>query len=72
MKKYKKIPHVGSVMTPFPYFVETDDDIAKVRRLIDEHRIHHIPVQQEGRVIGVVVTERTLDQLIDRVLPNAD
>jgi len=59
-------------MTPFPYFVETDDDIAKVRRLIDEHRIHHIPVQQEGRVIGVVVTERTLDQLIDRVLPNAD
>lgn len=72
MKKYKKIPHVGSVMTPFPYFVETDDDIAKVRRLIDEHRIHHIPVQQDGRVIGVVVSDQTLDQLIDRVLPNAD
>ena len=72
MKKYKKIPHVGSVMTPFPYFVETDDDIAKVKRLIEEHHIHHIPVQQDGRVIGVVVSEPTLDQLIDRVLPNTD
>lgn len=72
MKKYKKMPHVGSVMTPFPYFVETADEIAKVKRLIDKHNIHHIPVQEDGRVVGVVISEPTLEQLIDRVLPNTD
>ena len=35
MKKYKKIPQVGSVMTPFPYSVDTDDTIAEVERLMD-------------------------------------
>lgn len=72
MKKYTKIPHVGAVMTAFPYFVETDDEIAEVKGLIDKHNIHHIPVQQDGRVVGVVVSERTLEQFIERVLPNTD
>jgi acetoin utilization protein AcuB len=71
MKKYKKIPQVGSVMTAFPYFVDTDDEIAEVERLMDEHNIHHIPVQQDGRVVGVV-SERNLNRLIDRLLPNTD
>ena len=71
MKKYKKIPQVGSVMTPFPYSVDTDAEVAEVERLMDEHHIHHIPVQQEGRVVGVVL-ERDLHHLIDRFLPNTD
>ena len=54
MKKYKKIPNAGSVMSPFPYFVNTDDEIAEVERLMAEHDIHHIPVQQEGEVVGIV------------------
>jgi hypothetical protein len=32
IKKYKKIPYVGSLMTPFPYFADTDDGIAEVER----------------------------------------
>ena len=71
MKKYKKIPHVGSVMTPFPYFVDTDNEVAEVGRLMDEHHIRHIPVQQNGRVVGIV-SERDLYQLVDRFLPNTD
>jgi acetoin utilization protein AcuB len=71
MKKYKKIPHVGSVMTPFPYFVDTDDEVAEVERLMAQHHIRHIPVQQEGRVVGIV-SERDLYHLIDRFLPNKD
>jgi acetoin utilization protein AcuB len=71
MKKYKKIPHVGSVMTPFPYFVDTDDEVAEVERLMAQHHIRHIPVQQEGRVVGIV-SERDLYHLIDRFLPNTD
>ncbi|MGB7946178.1 MAG: CBS domain-containing protein, partial [Candidatus Binatia bacterium] len=33
--------------------------------------IHHIPVQQDGRVVGIV-TERDLYHLNDRFLPNAE
>jgi acetoin utilization protein AcuB len=71
MKKYKKIPYVGSVMTPFPYFADTDDEIAEVERLMDEHHVRHIPVQQDGRVVGIV-SERDLHHLIDRFLPKTD
>jgi acetoin utilization protein AcuB len=71
MKKYKKIPHVGSVMTPFPYFVNGNDNIAEVERLMVEHRIRHIPVQQDGRVVGIV-SQRDLYHVVDRMLPNTD
>lgn len=71
MKKYKRIPYVGSVMTPFPYFVDTDDGIAEVERLMDEHHVRHIPVQQDGRVVGIV-SQRDLHHLIDRFLPKTD
>jgi acetoin utilization protein AcuB len=71
MKKYKRIPHVGSVMSPFPYFVDTDDEVTEVARLMDEHHIGHIPVQQEGRVVGIV-SQRDLYHLGDRLLPDTD
>ena len=58
-------------MTPFPYFVETDNDVAEVERLMNEHQIHHVPVQQEGRVVGIV-SERDLYHLGDRLLPIED
>jgi acetoin utilization protein AcuB len=71
MKKYKKIPNAGSVMTPFPYFVDTDEEVAEVERLMRKHHIRHIPVQQDGRVVGIV-SERDLFHLGDRFLPNID
>ena len=71
MKKYKKIPHVGAVMTPFPHFVDTDAGVVEVERLMDEHHIRHMPVQQDGRVVGIV-SERDLHQLVDRFLPNTE
>jgi len=71
MKKYKKIPYVGSVMTPFPYFVDTDNEVGEVERLMGEHHIHHVPVQQNNRVVGIV-SERDLYHLGDRFLPMTD
>jgi acetoin utilization protein AcuB len=68
MKKYKKIPQVGSVMTTFPYFVNSDDTIAEVERLMDEHQIRHVPVQQDGRVVGII-SERDIYRLLERFLP---
>ena len=58
-------------MTPFPYFVDTDNEVGEVERLMGEHQIHHVPVQQNGRVVGIV-SERDLYHLGDRFLPITD
>jgi acetoin utilization protein AcuB len=70
-KPFKKIPPVGAVMTPFPYFVNADDTVEEVERLMDEHNIRHVPVQDKGRVVGIV-SERDLHHRVNRVLPKED
>ena len=54
---YKRMPAVGAAMTPFPYSVRPDEPIAEVERLIHEHEIRHIPVQDAGRVVGIISGE---------------
>ena len=71
MKRYKKIPSVGSVMTPFPYFVDADAPLADVERLMAVHDIRHIPVQQDGRVVGII-SERDVDKLFQPLPPDTD
>jgi acetoin utilization protein AcuB len=71
MKKYKKIPHVGSVMTPFPHFVTSDDPVSAIERLMAEHDIRHIPVQEDGRVVGIV-SQHDLSHFINRLVPETD
>ncbi len=55
------MPSVGSVMTPFPFFADASDPVAKVERLMRKHKIRHVPVQRDGEVIGIV-SERDLRQ----------
>jgi CBS domain-containing protein len=71
MKKYKKIPSVGSVMTPFPYFVDADAPLAEIERSMAAHEIRHVPVQQDNRVVGIV-SERDVDRLLQRFPPEID
>ena len=66
--RHKKMPVVGAVMTSFPYFVDADDTVAKVERLMDEREIRHLPVQEKGRVVGIV-SERDLHHFIKRSAP---
>lgn len=66
--RHKKMPVVGAVMTSFPYFVDADDTVAKVERLMDERAIRHLPVQERGRVVGIV-SERDLHHFIKRSAP---
>lgn len=68
MKRYTKIPSVGAVMTSFPYFVNSDDTLPKIERLMDEHSIRHVPVLKKGRVVGIV-SERDLHHFIKRTAP---
>ena len=68
MKRYTKMPSVGAVMTSFPYFVNSDDTLPKVERLMDEHNIRHVPVLKKRRVVGIV-SERDLHHFIKRSAP---
>ena len=55
-------------MTPFPYFVDADETVERVERLMEEHGIRHVPVQQNGEVVGIV-SERDLHHSAIRFLP---
>jgi acetoin utilization protein AcuB len=65
MKTHPTMPVVGAVMTSFPYFVEADDSVAKIEGLMDGHNIRHVPVQDKGRVVGIV-SERDLHHVVRR------
>lgn len=71
MKKRKRMPIVGAVMTSFPYFVEVDDNAVTLERMMDEHQIRHLPVQEKGKVVGIV-SERDLHHQVKRSAPEAE
>ena len=54
VKKRKRMPIVGAVITTFPYFVHADDPATTQESMMDEHNIRHLPVQEQGKVIGIV------------------
>lgn len=68
---YERMPSVGAAMTPFPYSVGPDASVLEVEYLMQTHRIRHVPVQDDGRVLGVV-SERELHQLVHAALPDTD
>lgn len=61
-------PLVGSAMTPFPHFVKSGDSVEDVEQLIREHGIRHVPVQDDGSVVGII-SERDLRRLVNPSLP---
>ena len=63
MLKHKKMPIVGAVMTSFPYFIEIEDTAAKIERMMDQHTIRHLPVQENGKIVGIV-SERDLHHYV--------
>jgi acetoin utilization protein AcuB len=71
LSDYGHMPSVGAVMTPFPHAVGPDASVLDVEHMMQAHRIRHVPVQEDGRVLGVV-SERDLHQLVHAALPEAD
>lgn len=53
-RKLKRIPAVKAVMTPFPYSVGLLEPIEHAREMMSSHRIHHLPVMDEGVLVGVI------------------
>jgi acetoin utilization protein AcuB len=68
---YERMPSVGAAMTPFPYSVGPDASVRDVENLMATHRIRHVPIQQDGRVLGVV-SDRELHHLVHAALPESD
>ncbi len=50
----KKIPAIKSVMTAFPYWIDIGDPIPSAEKMMKEHDISHLPVKQNGNLVGVI------------------
>lgn len=47
-------PKIESVMTPYPYAIEIDDHATSARSMMAQFKIHHLPVTEGGKLVGVV------------------
>ena len=66
-----KEPRVKSVMTPFPYAVDLNAPIGQARKLMLEHRVHHLPVT-EGSDLKGIVSDRDIKLLLGPELGSPD
>lgn len=71
MKSPKKMPIVGAVMTSFPYFVDSDDPVGRLEKMMDDRGIRHLPVQEKGKLVGIV-SERDLHHRLPRSVAPAE
>ncbi|MFQ5527750.1 MAG: HPP family protein [Thermoanaerobaculia bacterium] len=61
----RKIPNVKSVMTPFPYSVETDRPLSEALEMMATHDFRHLPVVESGELVGVL-SERLVGPFVAR------
>lgn len=59
-----RLPLLKSVMTPFPWWVDIDEPLLVARDMMREHKVRHLPVKQNGRLVSVV-TDRDLKFALD-------
>lgn len=58
-KRPERIPSIKAVMTPFPWHVHLDDRLGHAREMMREHGIRHLPVTDDGELVGIV-TDRDI------------
>lgn len=54
----KSLPQLKTVMTPFPYSLDVDAEVAAATALLTEHGFHHLPLTEHGRLVGMVSSGR--------------
>ena len=62
---------IASYMTKQPWSVQIDDSVIVAKHMMAERRIHHLPVLDGGRLVGMV-TERDLVQGAARDTSNVE
>lgn len=50
----KQIPKIEKVMTPMPYTIGKTIPLSRAREMMRDHRIRHLPVQEAGKLIGLL------------------
>lgn len=45
---------IASVMTPCPWTIQADDTLAHARDVMERNGIRHLPVTEDGALVGVV------------------
>jgi len=50
----KKNESISKVMSTSPVTVHVGDPISKVRKLIEEHSVHHVPVVSGDKLVGII------------------
>ena len=59
-----RIPVLKSVMTPFPWWVDINEPLLAARELMRQHKVRHLPVKADGKLVSVV-TDRDLKFALD-------
>lgn len=57
----RHIPQMVAVMTPFPHHIDAGAPLAAAQAMMDEYDIRHLPVFENGDVVGVI-SERDLER----------
>lgn len=63
---FRTLP-VGDVMTKQLYTVAPDDDLLDAAALMQEKRIRHLPVLQDGNILGILGIREVLRALVERL-----
>lgn len=50
----KPIPTIQKYMTTAPHTIGLDQPMALAHRMMREHRIRHLPVLSEARIVGII------------------
>ena len=59
-----RIPLLKTEMTPFPWWVDIDEPLLAARELMRKHKVRHLPVKAEGKLVSVI-TDRDLKFALD-------
>ena len=63
---------ISEVMTRRPVTVTPDDDILSAAQLMGERRIRHLPVVQDGLLLGVIGIRDVMGSLVEKVWRDRD
>jgi acetoin utilization protein AcuB len=62
-----RIPPISSVMTPFPYSIQLDQQLERALELMAKNSIHHLVVKNGDELVGVI-TVRDVQLALDPAL----
>ena len=60
--------NIGDVMTPNPLTAKPDDDLVSIAGVMAFNHIHHVPIIESGRLIGIVTSTDMLRASVENIV----